>query len=283
LGGLASFGSAATESVAMNPKSQIDDLDQRDRQEQFVTKQFVAKQYSAKHLLICVSALFCIVLSMGCNATTQRQNMLGKAAFDRGDHSQAINAFQQALNRDPKNADAYYNLAACYYQLGVGKQNKQFIDQAEQLYRQAIANNDKHIDAHRGLSAMLIETGREKFAFDLLEGWRQRYPQSAEPLVEIARLYQEYGDNRRATDLLADALRNDSRNVRALKAMGHVREVQGENQLALENYLRAMQVNGADQDTVARVAYLQSQLSTSGQPAIAAPPRYGAAAPYQTR
>lgn len=229
-----------------------------------------------------IIGLLLIVCALGCNATTQRQNMRGKAAFERGDHSQAISAFQQALNRDPKNADAYYNLAACYYQLGVGKQNKQFVDQAEQLYRQAIAHDDKHIDAHRGLAAMLIETGREKFAFDLLDGWRQRYPQSAEPLVEVARLYQEYGDNRRATDLLADALRNDSRNVRALKAMGHVREVQGENQLALENYLRALQVNGSDQDTAARVAYLQSQLST-GQSGSGAPPRYGAAAPYLMR
>ncbi|MDB4766853.1 tetratricopeptide repeat protein [bacterium] len=224
-------------------------------------------------------------LSIGCNATTQRQNMLGKAAFDRGDNSSAINAFQQALNRDPKNADAYYNLAACYYKLGVEKQNKQFVDQAEQLYRQAISYDDKHIDAHRGLSAMLIETGREKYAFDLLDGWRQRYPQSAEPLVEIARLYQEYGDNRRATDLLADALRNDSRNARALKAMGYVREVQGENQLALENYMRALQVNGSDQDTANRVAYLQSRIaSAAGQSGSAtSPARYGAAAPYLTR
>jgi tetratricopeptide (TPR) repeat protein len=243
---------------------------------------------SGKHVGTCgtlLAALFFVVLSIGCNATTQRQNMLGKAAFERGDHSGAINAFQQALNRDPKNADAYYNLAACYYQVGVGQQNKQYVAQAEQLYRQAIANDDTHIDAHRGLSALLVETGREKHAFDLLDGWRQRYPQSAEPLVEVARLYQEYGDNRRATDLLSDALRNDSRNVRALKAMGHVREVQGENQLALENYLRAIEVNGADQDTAARVAYLQSQLSSAGQAGQggSASPRYGAVAPYQTR
>ena len=240
-------------------------------------------RFSATYIVTYISVLFCVALAIGCNATTQRQNMLGKAAFERGDNSQAINAFQQALNRDPKNADAYYNLAAVYYQLGVKNQNKQFIAQSEQLYRQAIANNDKHIDAHRGLSALLVETGREKHAFDLLEGWRQRYPQSAEPLVEVARLYQEYGDNRRATDLLADALRNDSRNVRALKAMGHVREVQGENQLALENYLRAIQVNGADQNTAARVAYLQSQISSSGQVGTSTPPRYGAAAPYQRR
>lgn len=257
----------------MNLNTQIKYLDESECQSRLL----------AGHIFTYISALFFVALSIGCSATAQRQNILGKAAFEQGNHAQAINSFQQVLNRDPNNADAYYNLAACYYQVGVGQQNKQYVGQAEQLYRQAIANNDKHIDAHRGLSALLIETGREKHAFDLLEGWRQRYPQSAEPLVEVARLYQEYGDNRRATDLLADALRNDSRNVRALKAMGHVREVQGENQLALENYLRAIQVNGGDQDTVARVAYLQSQISSSGQAGSGSSPRYGAAAPYQTR
>jgi len=229
-----------------------------------------------------LALLLLAMLAIGCNATTQRQNTIGRAAFERGDHNQAISSFQQALNRDPTDSDAYYNLAACYYKLGVEKQNKSYVEQAEQLYRQAIAHNDQHIDAHRGLAAMLIETGREKYAFDLLDGWRQRYPQSAEPLVELARLYQEYGDNRRATDLLADALRNDSRNARALKAMGHVREIQGETQLAMENYLRALQVNGGDRDTAARVAYLQTQLNTSGQPAGSAP-RYGAAQPYLAR
>jgi len=238
---------------------------------------------NAASTAVLTTALIFTAFSIGCNATAQRQNVLGKTAFEQGNHAQAINSFQQVLNRDPKNADAYYNLAACYYEVGVGKQNRQFVEQAEQLYRQSIAYDDKHIDAHRGLAGLLIETGREKFAFDLLEGWRQRYPQSAEPLVEVARLYQEYGDNRRATDLLADALKNDSRNVRALKALGHVREVRGENQLALENYLRALQVDSTDQDTAARGAYLQSQISSAGQAGSSTVPRYGAAAPYLTR
>ena len=246
--------------------------------------QFAVRHSAVLNCVVWFAGLLLVVSSIGCNATTQRQNALGTAAFQRGYHSQAINAFQQALNRDPQNADAYYNLAACYYDVGVQRQNAQFVTQAEQLYRQAIANNDRHIDAHRGLSALLVETGRGKYAFDLLDDWRQRYPQSAEPLVEVARLYQEYGDNRRATDLLADALRNDSRNVRALKAMGHVREIQGENQLALENYVRAIQVNGGDQDTFARVAYLQSQISSSTAPAgSSTAPRYGAVDPYLTR
>ena len=231
------------------------------------------------HHVLAMFGLIATITLAGCNASTQRQNVAGAAAFQRGQHAQAINAFQQVLNRDPKNADAYYNLAACYYDMGKTKQNKQFIDQAEQLYRQSISYNGQHVDAHRGLVALLIETDREKFAFDVLNDWHARYPQSTAPLIEQARVYQEYGDNIRATDLLADALRIDANSTRALKAMGHIREVQGQNQLALENYQRALQVNQLDQDAAAKVAYLQTQLG-NGAASPDVNQRYGSTAPW---
>jgi len=136
---------------------------------------------------------------------------------------------------------------------------------------------------------LLIETGREKYAFDLLNQWKARYPGSTEPVVELARLYQEYGDNRRATDLLADALKIDSNSIRALKAMGHVREVQGQTHLALDNYLRVLQIDNQDVAVAQRVASLQTQLArlpangnvNSSQ--TSGPSRYGAVDPYLAR
>ena len=230
------------------------------------------------HVLVMLGFIASVALA-GCNATTQRQNIAGRAAFERGQPTQAINSFQQVLNRDPKNADAYYNLAAVYYELGKERQNQQFVDQAEQLYRQSISYNGQHVDAHRGLVALLIETNREKYAFDVLNDWRARYPQSTAPLIEQARIYQEYGDNIRATDLLADALKIDANSTRALKAMGHIREVQGQNQLALQNYQRALQINQLDQNAAAKVAYLQTQLG-SGSQSPDVNQRYGSTAPW---
>jgi len=163
----------------------------------------------------------------GCNLG-QQNNVTGRQAFELGQYPTAINEFQKALTKNPNNPDALYNLAASLYAQGKQARNSQWLGQAEQLYRQAIAANDQHVDAHRGLAALLIETGRENYAFDLVNQWKDRYPGSTEPVVELARLYQEYGDNRRATDLLSDALKIDSNNIRALKALGHVREVQGQ-------------------------------------------------------
>ena len=159
-------------------------------------------------------------------------------------------------------------MASSYYQLGKQTQNSQWVQQSEQLFRQAIALNDQHVDAHRSLAALLIETDRKRYAFDLVDAWRNRYPQSAEPLIEIARLYQEFGDNRRATDFLADAVRLDSDNVRALKALGHVREVQGQINLAMENYNRVLALDSTQIDVAQRMQQLSTRLAQQQAAAV---------------
>ena len=223
-------------------------------------------------LILCLS---------GCNTNGQR-SFVGQQAYGQGNLTNAINQFQQAVLQNPRDANACYNLGASYFQLGRQQRNAQYMAQAEQFYRQAIANNDQHTPAHRGLAATLIETGREKYAFDLLKTWQQRYPNQADPLIELARLYQEYGDNRHATDMLADALKVDGRNVRALKAMGSVRENQGQLALALDNYYRVLQLDNQQVDVAQRVAQLQTKLAQSNSP-NGSPSRYGSAQPWLSR
>lgn len=237
----------------------------------------------------CLSLLAMLCLStlanVGCNLGAQQSNIVGQQAFQNGNYMQAMSRFQQALSQNPNNPDANYNLAATFYSMGKSQRNSQYLSQAEQLYRKAIGLNGQHSEAHRGLAALLIETGREQNAFDLLEQWKQRVPNSAEPLIELARLYQEYGDNQHATDMLADALKVDGKNIRALKAMGRVRETQGESALALDNYMRVLQLDGSQADVAQRVAVLQQQFSQAGgnQPNQGYSPRYGSTTPWQTR
>jgi len=240
-------------------------------------------------LLVTTGLLALLLVQSGCNMAAQQNNVNGRQFFELGQYSTAMNEFQKALSKDPNNADALYNLGASLYAQGKQSNNKQWLDQAEQLYRQAIAANDQHVDAHRGLAGLLIETNREKYAFDLINQWQSRYPAATDPIVELARLYQEYGDNRRATDLLADALKLDPNNVRTLKAMGHVREVQGQTHLALDNYLRVLQIDQQQGMVAQRVASLQSQMAglpvpngMGGNPGITSD-RYGSVAPYLQR
>jgi tetratricopeptide (TPR) repeat protein len=221
----------------------------------------------------------------GCNLNADRHNITGIQAFQTGQTSQAINEFQRALTANPNNANAYYNLGVSYSALAKQTKNQQLSNQAEQLFRQAISLNGQHAEAHRALAALLVETGREQYAFDLLQQWQQRSPGQTQPLVELARLYQEYGDNRRASDLLTDALKLDSNCKVALQALGHVRESQGQYQLAMENYLRVLQLDPSQTDVANQVARLQTRLAQ--QPASVnpnlPPPRYGSTIPNTPR
>ncbi len=221
----------------------------------------------------------------GCNFNADRHNISGIQAFQSGQTAQAINEFQKALTANPNDANAYYNLGMSYSTLAKQTKNQQWSDQAEQLYRQAISLNGQHAEAHRALASHLVETGREQYAFDLLQQWQQRNPGQTQPLVEQARLYQEYGDNRRASDLLTDALKIDSNCKVALQALGHVRETQGQYQLALENYLRVLQLDPQQTDVANQVARLQTRLAqqpAGGNPNVV-PPRYGSASPNTSR
>ena len=254
---------------------------------------FPATNASLRYLTILsvgVLAMLTLAVSTGCKLGANRHNAIGCQAYNQGQITTAIAEFNKAIEMNPNDADAIYNLGASYYALGKQTKNLQATQSAEQLYRRTIAIDDQHQEAHRSLAVLLIETGQEQYAFDLISSWKNRYPTSTEPVVELAKLYQEYGDNSRAADLLVDALKINPNDVQVLAAMGSVREAQGQAKLALDSYARALQVNPKQPQIAAKVASLQNQLvqqsgynSPTGVTANAAPPapaRYGSTTPY---
>lgn len=203
-----------------------------------------------------------LLVQAGCGLAARRHNVLGREAFESGQLSRAISEFQLALQNDPQNSDAYHNLATTYWALGRQANNSQWVDQAEQLFRQSISLDANNLDAHRSLSVLLAQTNRPQFAVDLLQGWHQRQPYSAEPLVELARLQMELGDMNRAANHLADALRIDAYHPRALRAMGYVRESQGQWAMALENYSRSYQADSRQAELIPKIQSLQTRMAS---------------------
>ena len=189
--------------------------------------------------------------------------MQGKLLFEQGQYAQAITQFHAAVENNPRNADAWYNLGATYYFVGKQQRNSAWLQQAEQLYRQALAADPNHADSWRGLTALLVENGRASEAMQLVQNWRVNMPRSAEPVVELARMYSEAGNRNQATQLLVDALNIDPNNARALKAMGKMREDSGELQLALQNYIRSYQANNLQSDVAEKIAMLQGTIRTT--------------------
>jgi Flp pilus assembly protein TadD len=212
--------------------------------------------------------LMVVAASCGCSMVATGQNMQGARLYEKGQYYPAMEKFQQAMASDPNDANAYYNLASTLHQLGVTNKDQALLQQAETAYNQCLDRNPNHSDCHRALAVLLVQTDRTDRAFALLKNWAIRSPQNADARVELARLYEEFGDTKTAELQLQQAIQMDQTNKRAWTAMAYLRESNGDMPQALANYQRAYALNGYDPTIASRIAALnKSAPGTSGTPA----------------
>jgi tetratricopeptide (TPR) repeat protein len=212
----------------------------------------------------------CGLTLSGCSSFAARgMNAEGVRLFQNAQYVQAIQQFQQAIYSDPSNADGYYNMAAVYHQMGKAENRKPDLDQAENLYNQCLDRDPEHRDCYRGLAVLLVEQKRNDEAFRLLQGWCDRQPASPEARIELARLCEEFGDQKAAMQRLSEALTLDPNNSRALAAAGKLREQMGDQVQAMANYQRSLFFNRFQPEVAARLTSLQTATGVSA-PAVAA-------------
>lgn len=202
-----------------------------------------------------------ILLLGGCNSVASRGiNAEGVRLFQQNRYDEALQKFQKAVYLNPKDADGYYNLAATYHRLGVLNQRPSDLKQAEHYYHMCLDQNADHRECYRGLAVLLLEQGRGEEAFRLLKSWTERRPDLADPKIELARLYEEFGDRETAKDYLVSALGVEPSNARALAALGRLRELSGDTLQALADYQRSLEANRFQEGVQQRVAALRAQM-----------------------
>jgi tetratricopeptide (TPR) repeat protein len=232
-----------------------------------VLRQAISKK---RRQSVAVLTLFALGMSMaGCTWSAQNANLTGVQMFQQGQYQAADSYFRQALQADPNNADAYYNLAANFHRQWKIHGRQSDLQQAETNYQQCIVHNPNHVDCYRGWAVLKIEQGRTEDAFNLMEQWAANSPVSPEPRIELARLYEEFGDKETAKNRLIEAIGLAPQNPRALAALGKLREESGDAVQALANYQRSLAYNQNQPQVAARVAALQA--GGIGAPNYAAP------------
>jgi len=107
-------------------------------------------------------------------------------------------------------------------------------------------------------------------AFQLLINWNNANPVSAEPKLELARLYQEFAQismiqgrtevaqqcRDAAERLLQQVLTSEPTHYRALRALGFLKEQRGDIAGAVFDYQRSLQANPQQRDLENRIATL---------------------------
>lgn len=204
-------------------------------------------------------ALAAALAGAGCRAVATGRNVDGVRYFQQGQYPVALQRFDAALTIDPRNPDSYYNKGAVLHRTGIASKDQNALAQAESLYRQCLDYNPNHVDCHRALAVLLTETGRIPEAFDGLKVWAAQNPTNSDARVELARLYEEYGDQGSANFYLTEALTINSRDWRAHAALGRLKEQNGDLAQALQNYQRAYELNRFQPQLEQRIAELNKR------------------------
>ena len=213
--------------------------------------------------------------TLGC--VSQNQTAEGVRFYGQAQYDAAMTAFQSALKENPNDPNALYNVAATYHQSakaslasGQAATAQQQYEQAAQYYQLCLSKNGNHADAYRGLAALYMDCQNADAAFQLLIGWSNANPASAEPKLELARLYQEFAqicmiqgrtdvvqDCRKASEqLLQQILATEPTNYRALRALGFLKEQSGDVSGAVYEYQRSLQAYPQQKDLEERMTAL---------------------------
>jgi tetratricopeptide (TPR) repeat protein len=189
------------------------------------------------------------------------KNIEGVRLLQQGQPHAALQRFQQVVATNPTNADAYYNMAATYHSVGSQSNDKQQLEQAEALYNQCLDLDENHVACRRGLAVLLAETNRSDRAFNLLKNWVDSNPRSADARIELARLYEEFGDVETAKLHLNQAILVDENSHRAWAALGRIREELGDPAQALANYQRSYRLNTFQPQVAERISMLSRSVT----------------------
>ena len=203
------------------------------------------------------AAILLAIACAGCGGMARTDNAAGVQLYQQGNYLGAVSHFQQALARDPGNADCFYNLGATYHQQAKVFGRPADAATAEQYYHLCLQRDPAHAACQRGLAVLLVEQDRQPEAVAQLQSWSRIQPGNPDPHVELARLAEEHGDVREAENQLIDALAVDPNNTRALVALAHLRERSGDAAQAAANYSRALAIDPSQTAVAARVATLQ--------------------------
>lgn len=202
-----------------------------------------------------------IGFSFGCAShNAQLKNAEGVQLFSQGSYDPAIKAFEEAIQLDANDANAYYNIASTQHHIAKTTGERERFEQAEVYYRLALSKNPDFAAAYRGLSVLYVDNGKEKEAFELLTAWATSRQDKIEPKMELARLYSEYGKVEDASNCIAAAYAISPEDPKVLRAFGYVREMSGDPNAALTAYKESLKHEPQQDDLVARVAYLETRI-----------------------
>ncbi|MDO5565221.1 MAG: tetratricopeptide repeat protein [Planctomycetia bacterium] len=202
----------------------------------------------------------------GCQSFNQSavQNSEGVVYYTQGQYDQALPYFQEAARLDPNNAEALYNLASTYQQQAIAHNQPGQLIQAENYYRACLDKKpsaETTVCCYRGIATSMTRRNQAGQAIELLKGWETRNPNSVEPKLELAYLYEAQGKNAEALKELQAAVGLAPNDYRVYYKTGVIQQKLGNKSDALNQYLMAGRLQPSNREVANRIGQLQNDPS----------------------
>jgi len=176
---------------------------------------------------------------------------LAELYFKTGHIRDAVQESQDIIKRDPNNLDARKLLGRIYLRsLGdttAGTQSSDVLKLAIEQFSQITRLEPANIDDHLLLGRLYIINKDLAKAEQEFKAARQIDPTSEEALINLAYLYNEEGDNKRAVETL-QSLPDDQRSSKLYAVLGYTYEQQKDYKSAITAYRKAVDLEKENLD-----------------------------------
>jgi tetratricopeptide (TPR) repeat protein len=236
----------------------------------------------------CVAALLWALL-LSCTSSSEDESLQAyreqaEALVDQQQFREAVTVYQQIVQLDPKDDEAYYQLALLHLVMG----EPEDIQLAHQALLKVVKLKGARSDAHLKLAYLYIYGGepakarlhveaillkepthseahlirgvsfiREKRLQNGITEFRKAIesdPQSDTAYLELARAYALQRDFAASESILRERLHINSQSIETIIALGDVCAAAGKDAEAVTEYLRGLEIDGKRSDLYSRLA-----------------------------
>lgn len=134
--------------------------------------------------------------------TPQIYSLLGQAYFKTGDYQKALNAYENSLHKDKKNALTLSSLGSLYLTLFRLKKEKELHSLSIDFYHRALDSNPELVSALNGLAVAYSFAGDRNKAIYYWEKCLQIDPEFTDIYFNLGITYIEMGENKKALEYL---------------------------------------------------------------------------------
>ena len=155
------------------------------------------------------------------------------------DREKALSCFEEAVKKNPLNAEAYLQIGNCNYDLGRP-------EQAVEAYKQAIRIDPNLEDAHHNLAVAYGKLGRYQEAIEANKQAIRINPDMADAHYNLGIDYRKLGRYQEAVEAYKQAIRINPDFAEAQCNLGIAYGDLGRHQEAVEAYKQAIRINPDD-------------------------------------